>query len=215
MALPENKIPKTEPNTPSTTPPATPPQGTNNEGGDGEGEGKSKISLETLDEATRKFVESELGKARRAAIKDAETKAAKDNAEKERLAAEKAAREAGNFEQLLATEQSAHNATRATLASIQTELRKIKVAIEAELPNPLSNYKRIVDNDDDEALLADAKALKESFGPTAHRDPNAPPATPDGKGGRHVDANTPNEKKQITDEKVAAEVQGTGMYTRM
>ncbi len=215
MSVPNNQLPNTNPTPPSTTPPAQPQQGTPNQSGDGEGEGQEQITLDSLDPKIKAFVESELGKARRAAAKkakeDADAAAEADRKQRE----DDAKKAAGNFEALLSDEKEAHEATKKNLSELQLENRKIKAAIKNEIPNPLVNYMRLINTDDDEALDADAKVLKDSFVPTAHREAGTPPATPDGKGGKHSESQTPNEQKEITEKAVTNEIQGTRIYGRM
>jgi hypothetical protein len=214
MSVPVNKLPNTKPNDPSTIPPAQPPQGKETEGGDDDGEGQETISLESLTPAQKALFDSEAAKIRRSndtAIKKAVKEALDAKKQEDQLAAQKAA---GNFEQLLQTEQTAHEQTKQELKRVAQDSLKMRAAMEAELPEAFVNYVRIIDSDDYETLLADANALKKSFAPVAHRDPNTPPATPDGKGGKSDVEQTLDEKKKISNEQIKSEVSGTKMYKR-
>lgn len=120
------------------------------------------------------YLDSELAKARRAAIEEGKTKARTE-------LEDEAANANATIEEKLQTANANLATAKAEKLAAETQLRKLLMAIKVGLPSPDVNWKRLIDTDDDEALEADALSLKESFGaPTA---PQTPPITPGGHGG--------------------------------
>jgi hypothetical protein len=144
------------------------------------------------------YLNSELAKARRAAIEEGRRKG------REALQAELDDQTASEAEKL------AKATTRVTtlqqeLASMTKNHSKLLMALKVGLPKPEVNFKRLIDTDDEAALEQDALELKESLGvpPAGQQSPVHTPRGP--SGGRTTQQPTRSEDEQARLAQVGAQ----------
>lgn len=164
------------------------------------GDKPDEIKLPEMTPEQLKLYNSQLAAARKAGETKGKTDAEKAINDAKTAEETEAARQKGEFENLYNTEQSQHNATKAELATVKADSDKLRAALEANVPNAVANYKRIVGSTYEE-MVEDAKTLAASFGQQAHRDANTPPVVPNANDGGQYQQQQQN-NTAVTDEQL-------------
>lgn len=141
-----------------------------------------EVKLPELTPEQQKLLDSQFKAARKAGEEEAKKKLDKEQQDAKEAQETEEAKQKGETQKLYDTEVKKHNETKETLTAMQRENNQLKAALEAGVPNPLVNCKRIV-GDDYDAMVADAKVLASSFSNQAHRDAGQPPVTPNANDG--------------------------------
>lgn len=174
------------------------------------GDGKKKQGVEKPEGLTpevENYINSQAAAARRSGEESARKKLEAENAKKEeeRLRAEEVAK--GDKDALIKRLTDSETSLKAEKAEAESKLRRISAAVTAGIPEPEKNYLRLIDDEDPEKVLADAKELKKSFF-GAFRKTEDNPGTPDGKGGK----DDGKAKKGDLDQKAVEGQAALGMY---